>query len=150
MSDYKKLTSNLAVAPQIRPEDLPGLARAGFRTVINNRPDNEDGDQPDSAELEKAARAAGMTYYHQPVAPDAINDSEGLRFAALVLKAPGPVLAFCRTGTRSASLWALAESPRTDPQTLKRTAKRAGYDLSRLEQRLRERWQQYAGHNAHG
>jgi sulfide:quinone oxidoreductase len=150
MSDYKPLTSNLAVAPQIRPEDLPGLARAGFRSLINNRPDNEDSDQPSSAELEKAAHAAGLTYFHQPVAPNAISNSEGLRFAALVLKAPGPVLAFCRTGTRSASLWALAESPRTDPQTLKRTAREAGYDLDRLDEQLNQRWQQHAGQNAHG
>lgn len=150
MPDYKRLTANLAVAPQIRPEDLPGLARAGFRAVINNRPDGEDGDQPDNADLERAARAAGLTYYHQPVEPGAIEDSEGLRFAALVHKSPGPVLAFCRTGNRSASLWALAESPRTDPQTLKHTARRAGYDLSRLEERLRERWQRHSGRGAYG
>ncbi|HEX5677902.1 MAG TPA: sulfur transferase domain-containing protein [Alcanivorax sp.] len=83
MSDYKQVTANLAVAPQIRAEDLPRLALAGFRTLINNRPDGEDGGQPDSVELEQAARAAGPSYYHQPAEPDAINDSEGLRFAAL-------------------------------------------------------------------
>lgn len=60
------------------------------------------------------------------------------------------MLAFCRTGTRSASLWALAESPRTDPQTLKHTARQAGYDLDRLDERLYQRWQQHAGQNAHG
>ncbi len=150
MSDYRQLTANLAVAPQIRAEDLPGLARAGFRALINNRPDGEEGDQPDSVELEQAARAAGLTYYHQPVEPGAINDSEGLRFAALVNRTAGPVLAFCGTGARSAALWALAESPRTDPQTLKHTARRAGYDLSRLEERLRQRWQRHSGHGAHG
>ena len=90
MSDYKPLTSNLAVAPQIRPEDLPGLARAGFRSLINNRPDNEDSDQPSSAELEKTAHAAGLTYFHQPVAPNAISDSEGLRFAATAAASTPP------------------------------------------------------------
>lgn len=147
MSDYKPLTPNLAVAPQIRPQDLPGLARAGFRSLINNRPDNEDSNQPSSAELEKAARAAGLTYFHLPVAANGISDSEGLRFAALMLKAPGPVLAFCRTGTRSASLWALAESPRTDPRTLKHTARLAGYNLDRLDDQLYQRWRQHTGRN---
>lgn len=150
MSDYKQLTPNLAVAPQVQPDDLPALARAGFRSIINNRPDGEDGDQPDSVELERAARAAGLAYYHQPVEPGALSDSEGLRFAALAHKAPGPVLAFCRTGTRSASLWALSESPRTDPQTLKHIARQAGYDLSRLEERLHQRWQRRPNTGTHG
>ena len=139
MSDYKRLSPNLAVAGQIQPGELEDIARQGFHTVINNRPDNEGDDQPSSETLEQAARAAGLAYYHLPVTPGEISDTDILGFAGLMQQSSGPVLAFCRTGNRSSSLWALSESTRTDPETLIATADQAGYDLSQLADRLNQR-----------
>ncbi|HBL87414.1 MAG TPA: TIGR01244 family phosphatase, partial [Alcanivorax sp.] len=96
----------LAVAGQIQPGQLEDIARQGFYTVINNRPDGEGDDQPTSDALKQAARAAGLAYYHLPVTPGEISDTDILGFAGLMQQSRGPVLAFCRTGNRSSSLWA--------------------------------------------
>ncbi|MFP1678124.1 TIGR01244 family sulfur transferase [Alloalcanivorax sp. C16-2] len=112
MADYTQLTPDLAVAPQLRPEDLADLARAGFRAVINNRPDGEAEDQPDHLTMERAAREAGLTYHYQPVVASEIDDQDARRFAELVDRQPGPVLAFCRTGNRCGKLWERARQLR--------------------------------------
>ena len=104
MSDYKRLSPNLAVAGQIQPGQLEDIARQGFHTVINNRPDGEGDDQPTSDALKQAARAAGLAYYHLPVTPGEISDTDILGFAGLMQQSRGPVLAFCRTGNRSKAL----------------------------------------------
>ena len=154
MSDYKRLSPNLAVAGLDLPGQLEDIARQGFHTVINNRPDGEGDDQPTSDALKQAARAAGLAYYHLPVTPGDIRDTDVMGFAGLMQQARGPVLAFCRTGNRSSSLWALSESTRTDPETLIATADQAGYDLSKQEARLQQRWragpgaQPQPGHSA--
>lgn len=105
MADYTQLTPDLAVSPQLHPEDLAEAARAGFRVIINNRPDGEGEDQPDHLAMEKAAREAGLAYHYQPVVASEINDQDARRFAELVDQQPGPVLAFCRTGNRCGKLW---------------------------------------------
>ncbi|MFP1681121.1 TIGR01244 family sulfur transferase [Alloalcanivorax sp. C16-1] len=110
MSDFTHLTPDLAVSPQLRPEDMAALARAGFRVVINNRPDGEGEDQPDHRTMEQAARAAGLEYHYQPVVASEINDDDARRFAELVRQQPGPVLAFCRTGNRCGKLWERAQT----------------------------------------
>ncbi|MBL7250262.1 TIGR01244 family sulfur transferase [Alloalcanivorax marinus] len=112
MADYTQLTPDLAVAPQLRPDDLADLARAGFRVVINNRPDGEAEDQPDHLTMERAAREAGLTYHYQPVVASEIDDQDARRFAELVDRQPGPVLAFCRTGNRCGKLWERARQLR--------------------------------------
>ena len=124
----RRLDETTLVAPrQIISADLPGLAAQGIRLLVNNRPDGEEPGQPDSAELEAAARAAGLGYRHIPVAGGFPAAQVGAMADALE---HGPVLAFCRSGTRSTFLWALARASRgADAATLIRRAAGAGYDL---------------------
>lgn len=96
----------LYVTTQLSPEDMPLAKAAGFGSVVNNRPDREGGAaQPASSELEASARAAGLAYHHLPVAPSGHADQDARRMVELVDSLPQPVLAFCRTGARSAALY---------------------------------------------
>lgn len=103
------VTDQFAVAPQLSPTDMAAVAAAGFKSVINNRPDGEGGpSQPTSAQVEAAARAAGLEYRHQPVNGANIQQHDVDTFGELLQALPGPVLAFCRTGTRSGILYRAA------------------------------------------
>lgn len=96
----------LSIAPQLTPDDMGKLAQAGFRSVINNRPDLEGGPtQPLGRDLEAAARAAGLQYRQLPVPPAGYSDNQAREMAQLVAELPQPVLAFCRSGRRSAALY---------------------------------------------
>lgn len=131
MSDIRQVTEDFAVAPQISPDDMAEAAKMGFVLVINNRPDGEVPDQPDSAVMAAAAKAAGLAYVHIPVrggpTPDQVE-----AVAEAVADAKGPVLAFCRSGTRSIVTWSLgqaASGARPRDELIKLGAG-AGYDLS--------------------
>ncbi|MGZ9044622.1 MAG: TIGR01244 family sulfur transferase [Telluria sp.] len=101
----QRLTPNVAVAGQLEPAAMAEVAAAGFRSIVNNRPDFEGGStQPTSASIEAAARAAGLAYAWQPVSPSVQTPEDIARFAALLESLPKPILAFCRTGTRSGKL----------------------------------------------
>ena len=139
--DIRELTATLSVAPQITPADVAQIANAGFKTIISNRPDGEEATQPPSAEIEAAARIAGLDFIAQPVVSGAISDADVDAFTKILGGARGPVLAFCRTGTRCTMLWALSEARTQSPDSLVATAKQAGYDLTALKPRLRERHQ---------
>ncbi|MGQ7957852.1 TIGR01244 family sulfur transferase [Pseudomonas sp. SP16.1] len=141
MDSLKYLTPFIAVAGQLQPADMGALAAAGFRSVVNNRPDGEGEGQPSSAEIQAAAQASGLDYYHLPVVSGQLGDADVDAFGALLDQARGPLLAFCRTGTRSTSLWALSEAHHLDPLALLATARDRGYDLSGLAPRLEQRWQ---------
>lgn len=105
----QRLSADVAVAPQLAPEALAAAAAQGFRSVINNRPDFEGGpDQPTSAAMEAAARAAGLEYVHLPVAPGYQSPDEIARFRELLAALPRPILAFCRSGARSGKLYRAA------------------------------------------
>jgi sulfide:quinone oxidoreductase len=136
--DLRKLSDTVSVAPQLQTEDLAEVARLGFRTVINNRPDGEGMDQPPSAEMEAAARAAGLHYHYQPVISGALGMEDVLGFRALVQAAEGPVLAFCRSGTRCANLWALAQAGQCDPDAVIGAAAQAGYDIAGMRHILKQ------------
>jgi uncharacterized protein (TIGR01244 family) len=131
MSDFRTITEDISVAPQISVGDVEQAARQGFRTIINNRPDGEAPDQPTSGEMEAAAAAAGLAYYHLPVrggpTPEQVETT-----GRLMTEAERPVLAFCRSGTRSIVTWALAEAQtgRRSRQELVELGRQAGYDLS--------------------
>jgi sulfide:quinone oxidoreductase len=99
------LDANVSVSPQVRIEDLTQLRAAGFRCIVNNRPDGEAPDQPTSAELAAEAARLGLDYRYIPVVPGVVTDSDALAFAKVLAGAQGPVLAFCRSGARSTSLW---------------------------------------------
>ena len=134
--DLHRLDDTVTVAPQILADELEAVARLGFRTVINNRPDGESFDQPVSAVMAEAALAAGLAYHHQPVISGGLSVEDVLAFRKLLASSEGPVLAFCRSGTRCANLWALAKAGSCDPDAVIATAARAGYDLRGLREIL--------------
>lgn len=104
------ITASFAVAPQLSPEDMPGVAAAGYRSVIINRPDFEGGaDQPTAAAVSKAALNAGLQVEYQPIISGAITAADVARFAELLRSLPGPILAYCRSGTRCAALYAATQ-----------------------------------------
>lgn len=106
-----RVNEDLYVGPQLQAEHMEALARAGIRSVVNNRPDSEGGPaQPASADLEQAATAAGLQYRHLPVPPSGQAEADAREMARLVDTLPKPVLAFCRSGRRSLALyqWGMA------------------------------------------
>lgn len=110
---FTPLSPTFAIAPQLAAADMAGLAAAGFRSVINNRPDMEGGPgQPASADIEAAARAAGLEYVYLPVNGANIQQGDVDRFASLLESLPQPTLAFCRSGARSTKLYQLAHATR--------------------------------------
>lgn len=127
----RRLDDKTLVAPrQITAADIPTLASAGVTLIVNNRPDGEEPGQPSSAELEAAASTAGLEYRHIPVA-GGFNLDDVLAMAEALETAEGQVLVFCRSGTRSTFLWALARSERGAPaDELAARAAAAGYDLA--------------------
>jgi uncharacterized protein (TIGR01244 family) len=130
MSDFRRVTESLSVSPQVNEADMARAASEGFVLVINNRPDGEDPSQPSSATIEAAARAAGLDYLHVPVRGGPTPDQvEAVR--AAVEAADGPVLAFCRSGTRSIVTWSIGQAlAGEDRETLVNQGREAGYDLS--------------------
>ena len=105
----QRLDDDVSVAPQLGPEAMAEAKAVGFRSVINNRPDFEAGpSQPTNASVEAAARAAGLEYAYLPVAPNFQSPEEIARFRELIGAMPTPILAFCRSGTRSGKLWRAA------------------------------------------
>jgi uncharacterized protein (TIGR01244 family) len=103
------LSPDLSVAPQLGPEAMQALADAGYKSVINNRPDFEGGpNQPTNASIEAAAKAAGLAYAFLPVASGHQTPDEIARFAELLAALPRPIVAFCRSGTRSGKLFRAA------------------------------------------
>ena len=111
LPDLRPLSPDLSVAPQLDAAAMAALAAAGFKSVINNRPDFEGGpDQPPSAEIEAAAQAAGLAYVHLPVNPAVQSAQEVGQFRELLGTLPKPILAFCRTGTRCGKLFAAGQT----------------------------------------
>ena len=105
----RQIAADICVAPQLGPESMAEVAALGFKSVVNNRPDFEFGpDQPTNASIAEAAVAAGLEYRFLPVAGGYQSPEEAAAMAALLAELPRPVLAFCRTGTRSANLYQLA------------------------------------------
>lgn len=133
MTILRPIDATIAVAPQISIEDVGELAAAGFTAIINNRPDDEDFGQPAGDDIAAAARAAGLSYAAIPVTHAGFSHAQIDAMAAALDGAEGPVLAYCRSGTRSCHLWALAAvKGGAHPDTVMAKAAAAGYDLSGL------------------
>ena len=131
MADIRKVTPQFSVAPQIEVADVEAAKAQGFVKLINNRPDGEVPGQPTNAEMQAAARAAGLGYVHIPfVGRPTSEQAEAVAREAEA--AGGPVLAFCRSGTRCITAWSLGQAMtgRRSPQELVELAAAAGYDLS--------------------
>lgn len=106
--DIRQVTEDYAVAGQITAEDVPAIAAAGFRTLICNRPDDEQPGQPRASEIEAAAKANGLEYRFIPVVSGQLTAQNVEDMARALEETPGPVLAFCRSGARSTNLYMLA------------------------------------------
>ena len=133
MLQLRAVGPGIAVAPQIAPEDAAALADAGFALVVNNRPDGEDAGQPDGAAVRAAVEGAGLRYVEIPVTHAGFSYPQVTAMADALRQADGGVLAYCRSGTRSINLWALARaSMGDDPEALIAQAGNAGYDLGHL------------------
>lgn len=127
---FRRIDERTLVTGQIRAEDLASAKAEGVTMIVNNRPDGEEPGQPSAADIEAAAGAAGLGYRHIPVS-SGFSPGQVAAMAAALEAAEGPVLAFCRSGTRSAFLWALARAEAGDDgEELIRKAAAAGYDLT--------------------
>ncbi|MFP2768633.1 TIGR01244 family sulfur transferase [Oceanisphaera sp. KMM 10153] len=134
--DIKTVTPSFSVADQVTEADLAQLKAAGYRTLICNRHDDEAEGQPAAEMLATEARAQGFDWHWIPISSGQFTDEAVAAFTQALVGKEEPVLAFCRTGTRSITLWALAQAGRQPTMELVRLAAGAGYDLSALAPRL--------------
>jgi len=134
---FRTLDQAVHVWGQVTPEDIANAKAEGFAALINNRPDGEQPGQPTGAEIEAAAKANGLAYTAIPVDHSGFREDQVAAMAEALENAPGPVLAFCRSGTRSTFLWALARARLgDDPDELVEKAAAAGYDISPIRNAL--------------
>jgi uncharacterized protein (TIGR01244 family) len=128
---FRTLDDTIMVSPQIGIDAVAEAKARGVTLIINNRPEGESADQVSGAEIEAAARAAGIDYVAIPVTHAGFSEAQVNAMWAALEGTPGPVLAYCRSGTRSTLLWALAQSSRGEhPAVLAEKAAGAGYDLA--------------------
>ena len=134
--DIREVTPAFAVAPQIQPSDIPALRERGIVALICNRPDGEEEGQPSVAAMRSAAEEAGMAFHHIPVSGGQFPKGAIAAFGAVRRGTKGPILAYCRTGTRSITLDTLADPEGLSPAERIERARAAGYDLSAIAGRL--------------
>ncbi len=134
--DIREVTEDFWVSPQIGAADLSAIREAGFRAIICNRPDGEGADQPNFEEIEAAARAEGLQTRYLPITAGMVRDEDAAAFGQALRELPGPVLAFCRTGTRSATLWSLSEAERRPVSAILAATKAAGHDMAGVARRI--------------
>lgn len=128
---FIRITDTVSVAPQIASDDVAAAAAQGFRTIVNNRPDGESLDQPPGDDIAAACAAAGVDYVAIPIDHSGFNLDQVVAMAAALDH--GPVLAFCRSGTRSCNLWALAAARQGgDPAAIIAAAGQGGYNVAGL------------------
>jgi len=134
--ETREISDALSVSPQITADDIPVLAAAGFRAIICNRPDGEGADQPSFEEIEIAAKKMGIEARYLPVTSGKVSDEDADDFAKAMRELPGPVYAYCRTGTRCATLWSLSQAEVLPMADILAAAKRAGYDMAGVVRRI--------------
>lgn len=139
MQPFRFLTEQIAVAAQLQPEDLQRAQAAGFKSIINNRPDFEEAGQPENGLMRSTAERLGLEYHFLPVLSGDLTDDDVEEFGRLLPQLELPALMFCRSGTRCTHLWALACAGEQEEDRLVRLAGQAGYDLAALVPRLRLR-----------
>lgn len=128
---FRQLTETVLASPQIGLAEVAAARDLGVRLIVNNRPEGESDDQVAGSEIEAAARAAGIGYVAIPVTHAGFSENQVRAMSEALGAAEGPVLAYCRSGTRSTLLWALARSSAgEDPERLTELAAAAGYDLA--------------------
>ncbi len=134
--DLRKITEKVTVSPQIMVDDMAAIRDAGFRAIICNRPDGEGADQPSFEEIETAAKAVGIEARYVPVQSGMVKDEDVDAFGTALDEVQRPVLAYCRTGTRSATLWSFHESKKRPMPDILAATKAAGYDMNGVARRI--------------
>ena len=134
--EIKALTPHLSVSPQILVADMQNVAEAGFKAIICNRPDGEAPDQPSFKEIEAAANQFGLLAQYLPVETGKVSDADGKDFGVRLATLPGPVLAYCRSGMRSTTMWALSQSGVTPLPQILEASQKVGFDMKALVQRI--------------
>jgi len=128
---FRQITNQVFASPQISLAEVAEAKAQGITLIVNNRPEGESDDQTPGGEIEAAARAAGLDYVAIPITHAGFSQAQVTAMAEALASAAGPVLAYCRSGTRSTLLWALAEASRgTDPGVIAASAANAGYDIA--------------------
>ncbi len=128
-----ELASGLAATGKLDRGDIEALAQQGVKTIVNNRPDGEDAGQLPAAEARRIAAAHGIAYHHIPVTMASLSRADVDAFALVLASVPRPIVAHCRSGTRSALLWALGRLREgDDPMALVAAAARHGIDIAAL------------------
>lgn len=131
MSDFRRVTPSFWASPQIGLDDVREAQARGFAMIVNNRPEGEAADQVPGDVIAAAAREAGLSYHAIPVSPAGFDEEQVRTMVAALEEAAGPVLAYCRSGTRSTLLWSLAQaSMGRDPEVIAAEAAGAGYDVA--------------------
>ncbi len=134
---FKPLDETISVSPQISIADLHHAAAQGFKAVISNRPDDEEAEQLNAKEIKFQAEALGMKFTHIPVTHAGFSQLQIDEMVVALSRADGPVLAFCRSGTRSTLLWALAQAKLSKaPDELAAKAAAQGYDVTPIRAML--------------
>ncbi|MBF9020269.1 TIGR01244 family phosphatase [Rhodobacterales bacterium HKCCA1058] len=134
--EIKTINAEISVATQITPDDVHKLVDQGFRALICNRPDGEAADQPNFSEIEAAAKKAGLEIRNLPIVSGKVSDQDAADFGAAMQELPRPILAYCRTGTRSATLWSLSQANRMSVADILAATKAAGYDMGGVVRRI--------------
>lgn len=130
--NMNRIDDTLTVSPQISASDVAAIAGAGYRSILCNRPDGEAADQPDFAGVEAEAQKLGLVFQYQPVSSKGMTEADIADFARNVAELPGPVFAYCRTGTRCTVLWSLSQLGKRDVSEIQAMAHEAGYDMSKM------------------
>ncbi|MBT0958651.1 TIGR01244 family phosphatase [Alphaproteobacteria bacterium KMM 3653] len=134
--DIRPLTPNFAVSPQIDVADIPAIIEAGYRCILCNRPDGEVMSEQQAATIQDAAEKAGLSFAFNPIENGAMTEGNVSLQAQTAIAAQGPVLAYCRSGTRSAAAWLLASAPATPSEELLAATEAAGYQLGALKPQM--------------
>ncbi|KZK92793.1 Beta-lactamase hydrolase-like protein [Pseudovibrio sp. Ad5] len=132
----KSISSSLSVCPQITAQDVQKIADLGFRSIVCNRPDGEGADQPVFDEIEAAAKKLGLETRYLPVISGKVSDEDAEAFGKAMNEIPRPVLAYCRTGTRCATLWSLSQAETLTVADILAATKSAGYDMAGVVRRI--------------
>lgn len=134
--DIKTINTQMSVCGQVELGDVAEIKKLGYVALINNRPDYEVEQQPTNDQIRQAAQEAGLDYYFLPVGREGLSPKTLVQTCDILAQAAGPVLAFCRTGTRSTTVWALSQAGKSSAQEIIDQARIAGYDISHLQPHL--------------
>lgn len=133
MSDFREVTPTFWASPQIGLDDVREAKARGFTLIVNNRPEGESDDQVPGDAIAAEAAACGLAYQAIPITHAGFGEEQVAAMTMALAEAPGPVLAYCRSGTRSTFLWSLAQAAAgADPDTIASQAAGAGYDVGSI------------------